>query len=156
MSISFKTSSILQASATLIILLAGLALFDSTVVASRYPLAELSHYGPGDAVFSLSGRVYDFDAAGHAQIRDAFGAVVETNLERGSLKKNQSLVVSGIMDENGRLLALDVETYPYRFWKYAVSLPALFFVLWRIVQAVEYTPRGLRLRTEPHSSNKGP
>ena len=151
MSIPFKISSILSVSAALIILLAGLALFDSSVVASRYPLAELSYYGPGDSVFSLSGKVSGFDA-GHARIRDAFGAVVETNLERGSLKKNQSLVVSGVMDGNGRLLARDVEIYPYRFWKYAVSLLAIFFVLWRIFQAVEYTPKGLRLRTESHSS----
>lgn len=155
MSISFKTSSILPASATLIVLLAGLALFDSSVVTSRYPLTELSHYGPGDSVLALSGKVHGFDAAGYALIRDSFGAVVATNLERGSLEKNQSLLVSGVMDGNGRLLARDVEVYPYRFWKYAVSLPALFFVLWRLFQAVEYTPRGLRLRTEPRSS-KGP
>lgn len=149
-----KDSSIVLIFAALVLLLSGLAFFDFSVARSEYSLSEFSHYGPGDPLHGFKGKIHGFSKDRRVLIRDLFGAVVETNLKQDGFRKNQAILLNGILESRGQLFVESMEVYPYRFWKYFVSFLTLLFVIWKVLQEVKFTRQGLCLRSEPESSGR--
>ena len=135
----------MPAYAALVLLLAGLAFFDFTVVAKRYPLTEISAYAAGKPVQSLHARLHAIDPEGKIVIRDGFGSLAGTNLDRNRFEENQLMLLKGTFEKRGQLNVTLVEYYPFRSIKYAVSMLALCFVGWRLWRGIVLTPCGLSM-----------
>jgi hypothetical protein len=130
---------------SLLNLVLGLFLFETTVMKKRSRSEQISTYAPGDKVPFIWGQVYGNTKDNKVIIRDFSGGLVQTDFITDDLDINEHVIITGKVGMGRNFLMDKIERFPNHNLKFIVSIVILLTLFWKLIKIIELTPEGLRV-----------
>ena len=143
----FEEKPLLICLFSILCMLFSLIHFDREIALPRIQNEQITNFYAGDKFFHIPAKYFGKTKSGTPLIKDLYGSILSID-QAPYFPENTYILVSGNIGKRREIIVDEIQVFPNYFWKFFVSILALFLLAVKLVNNVRWTVRGLELKVK--------